>query len=68
MMGKAKLRQMARFDTGMVQTSEESKCAKKQMVRSETGMLQTCEDSECGDGRYSEKSDCEFGDWHVTDM
>jgi hypothetical protein len=58
MMCKAKLRQMARFETGMVQTSEESKWAKRQMARSETGMLQTREGSECGDV-YGEGADGE---------
>ncbi len=58
MTGKAKT-QMARFDTGIVQTCEDSEWAKRQMARSETGMLQTHEGSGCGDG-YGEESDCEF--------
>jgi hypothetical protein len=55
-------RQMARFETGMLQTCEGSEgvmgTAKRQMPRSETGMLQTCEGSEWGDG-YSEEADGE---------
>ncbi len=62
-MGTAK-RQMARSETGMVQTgpvkalSGVMGTAKRQMVRSETGKLQTCEGIEWGDG-YGEDADGE---------
>jgi hypothetical protein len=62
-MGTAK-RQMAKSETGMLQTREDSewgggyRMMERQMARSETGMLQTCEGSEQGDG-YSEEADGE---------
>ncbi len=52
-MGTAK-RKMARSETGMLQTREDSalgggyRMMERQMERSETGMLQTCEGSQRG--------------------
>ncbi len=55
-------RQMARSETGMLQTCEAvggvMGIAKMQMARSETGMLQTREGSERGDG-YGKEADGE---------